>query len=136
MEIPFACSRLREPFVDDLESLDRDLIGGGIEAGARPFRCPAVNKVPTDLLFAGFIHEDNRAILALGLPVDSGLPPLPQRVVVGDTPLQGYVGVLVKTSELARDVSLLVAFAIIDHVRASVQPGTLAKSVASNPIDL
>src|SRR5215471_8826851 len=118
----------------DLESLDRDLVGGSIEARTSPLRRPPIDEIPADLLFTRFIHEDNRAILALGLAIDSGFPPLPPSVVVGDTPLQGYVSVLVKTGKLACNVSLLVAFAIIDRVRTGVQPGTFAKAVAGNPI--
>src|SRR6266436_4594247 len=136
METRSAWLSLRQTFMHDLKSLDGDFIRGGVEAGSCPLGRPTVDKVPANLFFAGFVHEYDRAVLALGLAVDHGLAPVPQRVIVGGTPLENEIRVLVQAGQFAGDVALFRAFAVIDGVRTGIQTRAFSETVAADSIDL
>src|SRR5262245_41978623 len=99
MEIQFACSCLTDSFVHDLQSLNAHLIGSGVEAGSGPLGWPSVHEIPAKLLFASFIHQNDRPVLPFSLSINHFLAPLPKRLIVGDTPLKNNVGVLIQTSQ-------------------------------------
>ena len=83
METPFEPSRQCDSFMYDLDRFDRDLVGGGIEAGTDPLRWPSVDEIPAHLFLAGFVEQDDRSVLALGLPVNHFLTPFPKICIVG-----------------------------------------------------
>src|ERR1700733_5392493 len=137
MEIQFAWSGLGESFVHDLQSLDGDIICGCVEAGSAPLGSPRIDEVPANLLsVAGLVDQDDGAIFALGLPLDDRLPPVPEAMIVGHAVFERDIAVLVETGQLAGDISLFVAFAVVDGIGAGIQPGAFAKSGTRDSVDL
>src|ERR1700690_539109 len=116
METQFAPSMLLYSFMHDIQLFNRNLVGGCVEAWARPFGRPSVYKIPADLFFAGFIHQDYLAVLPVGFPGDGFLAPIPQRVIVRNSTLQRDVGILGLARQFAVGINLVGALAVIDRV--------------------
>src|SRR5271157_3583621 len=124
MEIPFAPSSLSfllYSFMYDFQSFNSDLVSGCIEAGGNPFGGPTLDKIPTNFLFAVFVHQNDGAVLAFGFSIDGFLAPLPERVVVSYPPFQRDVGIFGLARQFQGAVSLLGTLAVIDRVRCSVE---------------
>src|SRR5213082_2871905 len=83
---------LLQLLVREFERLDGDAVVGGVEGRASPLRRPRVEEVPAHLLVPGLVHQYDRAVLALRLPVENGLTPLPQLLGVCDAPLERDIG--------------------------------------------
>src|SRR6516164_8496467 len=116
METQFVRSRQCDSFMHDLDGFDCDLVGGGIHAGSNPTRWPSVDKIPANLLFARLIHEDDRPILTLSLPVDHLLAPFPKIFVVSLAHLEADVRILRLSRQLAVGVDFFVTFTVIDGI--------------------
>src|SRR5262245_64707185 len=120
----------------DFHGLDGDLVARRIEARARPLRRPGVPEIPARLLVARLVDEDDRPVLSLHLSVDGLLPPFPQRRIVGTSPLQRDVRVLVQPGELARGEHLLISLAVLDGILRRIETRRLAESTPIDPVDL
>src|SRR4051794_17233378 len=77
-----------EAFVRQLQRLDRDVAGVGVEVRAMQLARPAVAEVPADLILAAVVLQDDRTVTAIDIAVDDALPPLPELGVLGDAALE------------------------------------------------
>src|SRR5215469_2544008 len=73
-------------------------------------------------------------MLAVGFAFDDFLAPIPQGVVVGDSPLQHNVGVLIESGQLARDIAFLLTFAVVHRVRTRIETRALLKASFGNSV--
>src|SRR4030095_14993681 len=119
----------------DVQSLDRHVIARRVETWAVPLRRPAIGEIPADLLLTGIVEEHDRTVLSFDLAVDRLFAPVPQLLVVGHTPLERDVRVLVQPWELARR-ELVSAFAVFTRVLGGIEPRGLAEARALNAADL
>src|SRR5271156_4150307 len=94
METLFAPSSLRKPFMHDFQSFYSDLVRGCIEARPGPLGWPSIDKIPAKFLFAVFVHQNDRAVLALGFSIDGLLAPIPEGMIFDNPPLQSDVRIL------------------------------------------
>src|SRR6266511_4604643 len=113
------------PLVDDLDALDRHLVAGRVEGWAGPLGRPAIDEVPAQLLRAGLVEQDDRAVFALDFAVGGLFAPLVELGVCGDAPLERDVRVGVHAGQLAQS-ERLAALALIDRVLAQVHARALA----------
>src|ERR687896_221566 len=77
-----------EPFVRDLEQLDRDLFVLGVQAGPVPLARPALAEFPADDLGALVVKQNDRPVAAVDVALHQPLPPGPEGSILRDTALE------------------------------------------------
>src|SRR3954447_25833241 len=86
--------------VSDLERLDRDLVRLRVQRRPFPLCWPPAEEVPAQHGLASLVEKDDRPRTAVGLAVNDGLSPVPEREVAGQAALEDDVRVLREPGQL------------------------------------
>src|SRR5512133_2304085 len=123
-----------EAFVCQLQRLDCDLVPVRVQGGGMQLAGPRVVEVPANLLLAAVVQQDDRPVVAVEVPLDHALPPVPQLGVLRDAAFEDDVRVLRQPGQLAEAV--LRAGAVLDHDRLALEAAHLAEGRGGQAVDL